>query len=124
MSFYVSNNNIIHTDNIDQSLTKLPSSSTITSDPKRRKLNHPIPIHFKMNSNYPSTTIINNTIINNKTGTITPVFNEEQDVVMIEDSKSDSKDCPCGYLHGPGQGHDHDINAVGFSSYPLLKGPE
>lgn len=32
--------------------------------------------------------------------------------------------CPCGHLHGPNQGHHHDIHAVGLASEPLLRGPD
>ncbi|KAG5420666.1 hypothetical protein I9W82_002547 [Candida metapsilosis] len=35
-----------------------------------------------------------------------------------------SFDCPCGHLHGPGQGHHEDIGAVGFADFPLLRGPD
>lgn len=31
-------------------------------------------------------------------------------------------ECPCGYLHGPGSDHFHDISAVGFSA-DVMKGP-
>ncbi|KAL6454534.1 hypothetical protein SBY92_004001 [Candida maltosa Xu316] len=34
------------------------------------------------------------------------------------------KECPCGHLHGPGQGANHDIHAVGLSDHPLLRGPD
>ncbi|KAI5969656.1 hypothetical protein CANMA_001319 [Candida margitis] len=33
-------------------------------------------------------------------------------------------DCPCGHMHGPGQGHHEDIGAVGFADFPLLRGPD
>ncbi|EGV66611.1 hypothetical protein CANTEDRAFT_112323 [Yamadazyma tenuis ATCC 10573] len=33
------------------------------------------------------------------------------------------KECPCGYMHGPGQGDHHDTSAVGLGD-PLLRGPE
>ncbi|KAI5948894.1 hypothetical protein KGF57_005087 [Candida theae] len=35
-----------------------------------------------------------------------------------------SFDCPCGHLHGPGQGHHEDIGAIGFADFPLLRGPD
>lgn len=44
----------------------------------------------------------------------------ENDPKPVKDTKS----CPCGYLHGPNQGHHHDIYAVGLSSEPLLRGPD
>lgn len=34
------------------------------------------------------------------------------------------EECPCGHLHGPGQGNHHDIHAVGLSDFPLLRGPD
>lgn len=37
---------------------------------------------------------------------------------------SSNFDCPCGHLHGPGQGHHEDIGAVGFADFPLLRGPD
>lgn len=37
---------------------------------------------------------------------------------------SSSFDCPCGHLHGPGQGHHEDIGAIGFAHFPLLRGPD
>lgn len=32
-------------------------------------------------------------------------------------------ECPCGYLHGPGMLHYHDISAVGLSSN-MMRGPD
>lgn len=42
--------------------------------------------------------------------------NQYQGEEMIE--------CPCGHMHGPGQGYDHDIHAVGLADVPLLRGPD
>ncbi|CAH6718446.1 hypothetical protein CLIB1444_01S06898 [[Candida] jaroonii] len=51
---------------------------------------------------------------------------DEVDEVDQIDKMEDihKSECPCGYLHGPGQGHHDDINAVGLSSQPLLRGPD
>lgn len=43
---------------------------------------------------------------------------------MNQDNSASFQDCPCGFLHGPGQGHHHDKQAVGLSSFPLLRGPD
>lgn len=43
-----------------------------------------------------------------------------------EDSKMDTSmtatECPCGYLHGPGDNNNHDFTAVGLSSN-MMRGP-
>ncbi|KAG7662675.1 uncharacterized protein J8A68_003805 [[Candida] subhashii] len=46
-----------------------------------------------------------------------------QSMSMAQESSSDYE-CPCGHLHGPGQGNHHDITCVGLSDHPLLIGPE
>ncbi|CAK7897582.1 hypothetical protein CAAN1_04S00628 [[Candida] anglica] len=57
-----------------------------------------------------------------------PVNLERDDLFMGDDARDamDTRDdngvCPCGHLHG--QGEHHDISAVGFSSQPLLRGPD
>lgn len=38
------------------------------------------------------------------------------------DTDISANECPCGYLHGPGEDHGHDITAVGLSSN-LMRGP-
>lgn len=56
-------------------------------------------------------------------GTMTPVeliFADENDNM---DTEITQEECPCGYLHGPGFGHCHDISAVGFSPN-IMRGPE
>ncbi|KAI5954619.1 hypothetical protein KGF54_002395 [Candida jiufengensis] len=35
-----------------------------------------------------------------------------------------SNDCPCGHLHGAGQGHHDDLGAIGLADFPLLRGPD
>lgn len=50
---------------------------------------------------------------------------DEMEVDEITEMKLQNKfECPCGYLHGPGQGHHDDIHAVGLSNEPLLRGPD
>lgn len=66
------------------------------------------------------------TIINNN--------NNKLDIEMITEDKffqpqqhiekPKYEECPCGHLHGPGQGNHHDIHAVGLSDFPLLRGPD
>lgn len=65
-------------------------------------------------------------------GTMTPLCSIDSRNEDIENMDVDSvtaysqpvnDDCPCGYLHGPGDQH-HDITAVGLASVPLLRGPE
>ncbi|KAK6204985.1 uncharacterized protein RJT21DRAFT_111528 [Scheffersomyces amazonensis] len=114
---YITNN---HTESTDSD-----------SDCKRRKLNHPVPVHIMSSSKHiyqsnNTTTLVNNSLLNSKNGTITPVFEEDQQMLDDEISSNNKEnfECPCGYLHGPGQGNNHDITAVGFSSEPLLRGPE
>ncbi|RCK59329.1 hypothetical protein Cantr_07773 [Candida viswanathii] len=41
---------------------------------------------------------------------------KEEDEEMFE--------CPCGHMHGPGQGNHHDVHAVGLAPVPLLRGPD
>lgn len=52
-------------------------------------------------------------------GTVTPA-NEEFDAM---DLRVELHDCPCGYLHGPGGEHFHDLGAVGFSAN-VMRGPD
>jgi hypothetical protein len=40
------------------------------------------------------------------------------------DVDMETQGCPCGFLHGPDQGHHVDISAKGFSNVPLLRGPD
>ncbi|KAG7191710.1 uncharacterized protein KQ657_002846 [Scheffersomyces spartinae] len=63
---------------------------------------------------------LNNSKVNSN-GTFTPISSYEgsNDVTM-----SDATECPCGYLHGPGQGDHQDLQAVGFANIPLMRGPE
>ena len=53
-----------------------------------------------------------------------PQLNEIQAKQQQITITTGSFDCPCGHLHGPGQGHHEDIGAVGFADFPLLRGPE
>lgn len=52
-------------------------------------------------------------------GTVTPA-NEDTDSM---DLCVELHDCPCGYLHGPGNKHFHDVGAVGFSAN-VMRGPD
>lgn len=38
------------------------------------------------------------------------------------DTSITANECPCGFLHGPGMDHNHDITAVGMSSN-MMRGP-
>ncbi|KAK6458960.1 uncharacterized protein RJT20DRAFT_132117 [Scheffersomyces xylosifermentans] len=119
---------------------------------KRRKLDQPIPIHSnsvpmssqKFSSAAASNLINQNgTIVNSSNGTVTPSnfssvasTNDDIDMIsgdnfakksipdMMDISYDGGADCPCGYFHGPGQGHHHDLKAIGFSSQPLMRGPD
>lgn len=65
--------------------------------------------------------------------TISALFDEahkitqNQDAMMDVDEvvakKESHSSCPCGHLHGPGQGDDHDHVAVGLTNNPLFRGP-
>lgn len=46
------------------------------------------------------------------------------DSMDIDIETQGTQGCPCGFLHGPGQGHHADISAKGFSDIPLLRGPD
>lgn len=55
-------------------------------------------------------------------GTMTPSQTVETSNDAM-DTKILASECPCGYLHGPGFNHYHDISAVGFS-VDVMRGPE
>lgn len=55
-------------------------------------------------------------------GTITPLQTIETTNDRM-DTEVSPRECPCGYLHGPGFDHYHDISAVGFS-VDVMRGPE
>lgn len=72
------------------------------------------------------------TIVNPSIGTLTPVpldvsMSMSMSMSMSDDMQIDLQpqfECPCGHLHGPGQGSLHDVHAVGLSDHPLLRGPD
>ncbi|CUM49232.1 unnamed protein product [Debaryomyces tyrocola] len=72
----------------------------------------------------------NGTVINGRNGLVTPSKSNDEKVREISgfgdgpemDTRED--ECPCGYFHGPGESGHHDIKAVGFTSQPLLRGPD
>lgn len=73
----------------------------------------------------------NGTVINRNSGLVTPsMSNDAKDLREIsglgDGSGMDTREdeCPCGYFHGPGESGHHDIKAVGFTSQPLLRGPD
>ncbi|OBA23948.1 hypothetical protein METBIDRAFT_30307 [Metschnikowia bicuspidata var. bicuspidata NRRL YB-4993] len=90
-------------------------------EPKRRKLEIPLDAE--------RFTSLGTVLRTN--GTISPCQVSESDTMEICEPKtkksimvnSDAGSCPCGYLHGPGISHIHDITAVGFSSN-MLRGPD
>lgn len=46
-------------------------------------------------------------------------------IVDSQESLNLGYECPCGHLHGAGQGFDHhDVSAVGFVDFPMLRGPD
>ncbi|WLF79124.1 hypothetical protein PVL30_002875 [Lodderomyces elongisporus] len=46
-------------------------------------------------------------------------------IVDSQESLNLGYECPCGHLHGAGQGSDHhDVSAVGFVDFPMLRGPD
>lgn len=49
-----------------------------------------------------------------------PVVADEMDITA--DDVPSTGLCPCGYLHG--EGEHTDISAIGFTSVPLLRGPD
>ncbi|ABN68493.1 predicted protein [Scheffersomyces stipitis CBS 6054] len=115
------------------SLSSTLANTDQTPQLKRRKLDQPVPIYpTKTTAMSSNNSFINQhgTIVNNTNGTITPntYAGVTDDVEMLTEEsfskKHTSLECPCGHLHGPGQGHDHDIAAVGFLAEPLLRGPE
>ncbi|CAG89564.1 DEHA2F19184p [Debaryomyces hansenii CBS767] len=70
------------------------------------------------------------TVINGRSGLVTPSKSNDEKVREIsgvgDGSEMDTREdeCPCGYFHGPGESGHHDIRAVGFTSQPLLRGPD
>ncbi|KAI5961375.1 uncharacterized protein KGF55_003998 [Candida pseudojiufengensis] len=46
----------------------------------------------------------------------------KQQKISISDNLEN--ECPCGHLHGAGQGYHYDVGAVGFADFPLLRGPD
>lgn len=50
--------------------------------------------------------------------------NEHQDHHHQQKEEEELIECPCGHMHGPGQGTQHDIHAVGLLDIPLLRGPD
>lgn len=47
----------------------------------------------------------------------------EIDLQPISTISQNTESCPCGHLHGAGQGDIHDVYAVGLSDRPLFRGP-
>lgn len=79
----------------------------------------------------PNRVLENGTIIDGHNGLVTPsMSNDVKDLRRIsglgDGSGMDTREdeCPCGYFHGPGESGHHDIKAVGFTSQPLLRGPD
>lgn len=80
----------------------------------------------------------NGTIVDNSNGTVTPVNAPARQLTPARphtpihhmgvhpDDMMDieASGCPCGHLHGPGETQSHDMNAVGLSNIPLLRGPD
>lgn len=73
----------------------------------------------------------NHTLIGGPNRLVTPSMNNDgKDLCEVSefgdgtamDTRKD--ECPCGYFHGPGENGHHDIKAVGFTSRPLLRGPD
>lgn len=72
-------------------------------NPKRRKLDNTIQVSRNKLITEPST----------------PAPIDEDDNI---DTSITATECPCGFLHGPGMDHNHDITAVGMSSN-MMRGP-
>lgn len=80
----------------------------------------------------------NGTLVDNSNGTVTPVNAPARqhtpaiphtpihhiDVHPDDMMDIEASGCPCGHLHGPGEAQSHDMNAVGLSNVPLLRGPD
>lgn len=79
---------------------------------KRTKLVHPKPAYPQL---APSSHASSSTIIHSN-GTITPI--------QSDSTPMDIDECPCGFLHGPGQGHHEDVTASFGSAVCLLRGPD
>ncbi|CUM65267.1 uncharacterized protein PRCAT00002900001 [Priceomyces carsonii] len=74
--------------------------------------------------------VTNNGTIIGKDGTTTPVLEiKNMDIDQTYEARKKelsfkSRFCPCGFLHGPGQGNHSDMSASGYTSKPLLRGPD
>lgn len=66
-------------------------------------------------------TVVGTEIRSNGTMTPSELLNETPDDKM--DLEVTPSDCPCGYMHGPGENHNHDVSAVGFSAN-VMRGPD
>lgn len=110
----------------------LHPDSTPTQNCKRRKMNTSSSMYFDSKDKLTAANtnkLVNNNgaIIDLTHGTMTPLASENKE--NTEQSMTDAMEvvqteCPCGFLHGPGQGDHHDIHAVGLSGVPLLRGPD
>ncbi|ODV79939.1 uncharacterized protein CANTADRAFT_50675 [Suhomyces tanzawaensis NRRL Y-17324] len=90
---------------------------------KRRRLEHPTPTkHGQVN--------FHGTIVNPILGTVSPSVDGAMHQMLatpapdwVMEDAQEPQECPCGHLHGPGQGSNHDVHAVGLGA-PLLRGPD
>lgn len=104
--------------------------SRSTTDIKKRKIEgkESIDSMFSNMKNEAFRVSENGTEINGRSGLVTPSKSNDEKVREISGlgSEMDTRDdeCPCGYFHGPGESGHHDIRAVGFTSQPLLRGPD
>ena len=106
--------------------------SRSTTDVKRRKIEDKESIDkmFLSIKNDGLKISENGTVINGCNGLVTPSKSNDEKAREISglghgtemDTRED--ECPCGYFHGPGESGHHDIRAVGFTSQPLLRGPD
>lgn len=97
------------------SIHKLEEAPLIVQDQKRRKLYQQMTIPMPSESLKSNS---NGTLIDNSNGTMTPIASTKP----MEIDSQEYIECPCGHMHGPGQGDHHDIHAVGLASVPLLRG--
>lgn len=110
------------------STNRLHPDYTTNQNCKRRKMNTSSAMYFDSKDKMTAATkSINGAYIDLSQGTMTPLASEDKDnteQVMSNAMEVTQAECPCGFLHGPGQGDHFDIHAVGLSDAPLLRGPD
>lgn len=108
---------------------RLHPDHTTNQNYKKRKMNTSSAMYFDSKDKLTATKSINGAYINLSQGTMTPAASDDKDnteQVMTDAMEVEvaEVECPCGFLHGPGQGDHFDIHAVGLSDVPLLRGPD